>query len=242
MIILPAIDLLHGQCVRLRQGREDSAKIYNNDPPAQAIAWQQLGSRMLHLVNLDGAFGRMNNNVQVIKDILAAISIPVELGGGIRTLQDASQWLDLGVERVIFGTVAVTNSEIIAQAVRTFGANRVIVGIDARDNKVAIAGWEQQTDTDVFTFARQMKDLGVVRLIYTDVHRDGELIGANIENTVNLAVATQMQVIASGGFSRMEDFSALLKANCKYIEGAIVGKALYENKLDLLKLNELFTG
>ncbi|HPG40990.1 MAG TPA: 1-(5-phosphoribosyl)-5-[(5-phosphoribosylamino)methylideneamino]imidazole-4-carboxamide isomerase [bacterium] len=242
MIILPAIDLLQGKCVRLRQGREDSAHVYSDAPAAQALLWQQQGSAMLHLVNLDGAFGRAGKNIQIIKNILSTITIPVELGGGIRSLEDASQWLDLGVTRVIFGTVAVTNPDIIKEAVHTFGAEKVVVGIDARDNKVAIAGWEQQTDTDVYTFARHMKDLGVIRIIYTDVHRDGELSGPNIDNTVALANHTQMQVIASGGFSRLEDFSALLNTNCKYIDGAIVGKALYENQLDLVKLNELYNG
>jgi len=242
VIILPAIDLLQGRCVRLRQGREDSAHVYSDDPAAQALLWQQQGSAMLHLVNLDGAFGRAGKNIQIIKDILAAITIPVELGGGIRSLEDASQWLNLGVARVIFGTVAVTDPDIIARAIRTLGAAKVVVGIDARADKVAIAGWEQQTDTDVYIFARRMKDLGVERIIYTDVRRDGELSGPNIESTVALANHTQIQVIASGGFSRLEDFSALLNTNCKYIEGAIVGKALYENQLDLVELNELFNG
>ena len=240
MIVLPAIDLLNGQCVRLQQGEEKSAKMYSSDPAAMALKWQEMGSQIIHLVNLDGAFGRERKNVRVIRDILSTISIPVELGGGIRTFADAKNWLDLGVARVIFGTVAVTSPEIIGKSVNEFGADKIIVGIDARQNKVAIEGWENQTEKDVFAFAEEMKHIGIERIIYTDVHRDGQLSGPNIDNTVKLANRSKLKVIASGGFSRMEDFHSLADTQCEFIEGAIVGKALYENKLDLKLLNRLY--
>ncbi|MBN2410325.1 1-(5-phosphoribosyl)-5-[(5-phosphoribosylamino)methylideneamino]imidazole-4-carboxamide isomerase [candidate division KSB1 bacterium] len=240
MIVLPAIDLLNGQCVRLLQGAEKTAKIYSSEPAAMALKWQEMGSQIIHLVNLDGAFGRELKNVRVIKDILSTITIPVELGGGIRSFEDAENWLNLGVSRVIFGTVAITSPEIIVQSVNEFGADKVIVGIDARQDKVAIEGWEKQTNKDVFSFAKEMKQIGIERIIYTDVHRDGRLSGPNIENTIKLANQCRCRIIASGGFSRLEDFQALSDARSEFIEGAIVGKALYENKLDLEQLNRLF--
>ncbi len=240
MIVLPAIDLLNGQCVRLQQGAEKTAKIYSSEPAEMALKWEEMGSRILHLVNLDGAFGRELKNVQVIKDILSTITIPVELGGGIRSFADAENWLNLGVSRIIFGTAAITSPEIIVKSVNEFGPDKVIVGIDARQDKVAIEGWEKQTNKDVFTFAKEMNKIGVVRIIYTDVYRDGQLSGPNIENTVKLANYCRCRVIASGGFSRPEDFKALVDARCEFIDGAIVGKALYENKLDLEQLNRLY--
>lgn len=240
MIVLPAIDLLNGQCVRLQEGAEKTAKTYSSDPAAMALKWQEMGSRIIHLVNLDGAFGREQKNVRVIKDLLSAITIPVELGGGIRTFADAENWLNLGVSRVIFGTVAITSPEIVEKSVHELGADKIIVGIDARQNKVAIEGWENQTDKDVFAFADEMKQIGVRRIIYTDVFRDGRLSGPNIDNTVKLATHSKLKVIASGGFARMEDFEALADTQCDFIEGAIVGKALYENKLDLEQLNRLY--
>ena len=240
MLIIPAIDLLNGLCVRLQQGAEKTAKVYNNDPPAIALKWQKMGSKIIHVVNLDGAFGREQKNVQVIKDILSTIDIPIELGGGIRSYGDAENWLNLGVSRVIFGTIAITSPDIIEMAVNNFGADKVIVGIDARQNKVAIEGWEKQTDKDVFKFTDEMKFLGIKRIIYTDVYRDGELIGPNLQNTIKLANYSKLQVIASGGFTRVKDFQALADEKNEFIDGAIVGKALYENKLNLQQLNRLF--
>jgi len=240
LLIIPAIDLLNGLCVRLHQGAEKTAKVYNNDPPSMALKWQKMGSKIIHVVNLDGAFGREQKNVQVIKDILSTIDIPIELGGGIRSYGDAENWLNLGVSRIIFGTIAITSPDIIEMAVNNFGADKVIVGIDARQNKVAIEGWEKQTDKDVFKFTDEMKLLGIKRIIYTDVFRDGELIGPNLQNTIKLANYSKLQVIASGGFTRLKDFRALADEKNEFIDGAIVGKALYENKLNLQQLNRLF--
>lgn len=236
MQILPAIDLLGGQCVRLKQGVEKTARVYNHDPVQQAIAWEQQGGHVLHIVNLDGAFGRAVENVQAIEKILNAVACPVELGGGIRRMEDIEHWLNVGVTRVILGTVAVTNPKVVDQAVQTYGPEKIIVGLDGRENKVAIEGWEKQTNTGICDLAVQMKQKGVKRIIYTDVSRDGELVGPNIRATDTLSRETGMNMIASGGFSRLEHFDQLYSLKNPYIEGAIVGTALYENKLDLADL------
>ena len=240
MIILPAIDLIDGKCVRLKQGAENTATIYNNNPPSVALEWQSSGAKIIHVVNLDGAFGRSLKNREVIKDIVNTIHIPIELGGGIRTFADAKGWLDAGVSRVIFGTVAITSPAVIKQTLDEFGPEKVIVGIDARQDKVAIDGWEKQTDTTVLDLALQMKELGIERIIYTDVQRDGESKGPNITNTLNLAEQTGLKMIASGGFSQKEHFKSLVDAGNLLIEGAIVGTALYENNLDLTELIHLY--
>ncbi len=240
MLILPAIDLLNGKCVRLRQGAEKTAKVYSSNPPQVAQQWQAEGGQMIHVVNLDGAFGRAQKNVQTIRDIVEQVDIPIELGGGIRSLEDIRQWLAAGVHRVILGTVALEKPEIVAQAVQEFGAEHIVVGIDGRDQKVAIKGWEEQTDTDVVSLARKMKSLGAVRIIYTDVRRDGELVGPNIESTNMVAEKSGMKVIASGGFSTFEHFEELAETKNENIEGAIIGTALYENNLKLCELLQRF--
>lgn len=240
MLILPAIDLLNGQCVRLKQGAEKTAKVYSSNPPEMAQRWQDEGARMIHVVNLDGAFGRAEQNVQTIRDIVGQIDIPIELGGGIRSLEDVRQWLGAGVHRVILGTVALEQPDIVAQAVQKFGTEHIVVGIDGRDQKVAIKGWEEQTDTDVISLAGKMKSLGAGRIIYTDVRRDGELVGPNIESTNLVAEQSGMKVIASGGFSAFEHFKRLAETRNENIEGAIVGTALYEKNLELSDLLQRF--
>lgn len=236
MLILPAIDLLNGEAVRLKQGKEDTAKSYNHDPASAARDWRQAGAEMIHVVNLDGAFGRAHKNSNAIKEIVRAVDIPVELGGGIRSVDDAMQWLDIGVQRVIFGTMALTHPHIIDQAIRRFGAEKVVVGIDGRKGKVAIRGWEEQTETSVLDLALQMKTIGVQHIIYTDVTRDGELAGPDFESTDSLARQADMKVIASGGFSTMEHFAQLQSLGNTNISGAIVGTAIYEGKIDLREL------
>ncbi|MBN1997713.1 1-(5-phosphoribosyl)-5-[(5-phosphoribosylamino)methylideneamino]imidazole-4-carboxamide isomerase [candidate division KSB1 bacterium] len=241
MIILPAIDLLNGQCVRLRQGVESTSTVYSAHPEEMAKFWQDQGARYLHVVNLDGAFGRARKNINSIKSILTAVQIPVELGGGIRTLEDAENWLNMGISRVIFGTVAVTRPEIISEAVKIFGPDRVVAGVDARDGRVAIEGWEKVTGQAAVDCTRQMKNRGVERIIYTDVSRDGELSGPNLESTSELASGVGIKVIASGGFSAPEHFERLAALDNNLIEGAIVGKALYEKKIDFRQINAMFT-
>jgi len=240
MLILPAIDLLDGQAVRLKQGAEKTKKVYSDNPPEMALMWQSLGAEMIHVVNLDGAFGRAAKNVEVIQKIVQAVNIPIELGGGIRSMGDVEKWLHIGVSRVIFGTVALTHPEILEESIKECGAEKIVIGIDGRDNKVAIRGWEEQTDTSVLALALKMKELGAVRIIYTDVHRDGELVGPNIESTDALAHESGMHVIASGGFSSMEHFEKLEALNNPLIEGAIVGTAIYEGKIELTELTSRF--
>ena len=240
MLILPAIDLLSGNAVRLKQGAENTAKVYSHHPPEIATKWQEAGAQYIHMVNLDGAFGRAQKNSDVIKQIVQTVSIPVELGGGIRSLQDVRSWLQIGVTRVILGTIAITEPDIVETAIAEFGPEAIVIGIDGRDNKVAIRGWEEQTETSVVQLAQQMKSRGAKRIIYTDVYRDGESVGPNIKNTDNLARESDLKVIASGGFSRMSHFDELEALNNPNIEGAIVGTALYEGELDLQELTRRF--
>jgi phosphoribosylformimino-5-aminoimidazole carboxamide ribotide isomerase len=236
VIVIPAIDLIGGKCVRLIQGVVDTAKIYHDHPEKTARYWQDCGAQILHVVNLDGAFGRAEKNVETVKRILKVIDIPIELGGGIRSLADAEKWLELGVGRIIYGTVALNSPEIVTESIAKFGAEKVIVGIDARNEKVAIKGWAEQTEKSMFDLAHEMKELSVKRIVFTDVAKDGELKGPNIETTVKLAQETGMNVIASGGFSQKEHFRQLAEKKCPFVEGVIVGKALYEG---VLKLDEI---
>ena len=238
MIIFPAIDLLDGKCVRLKQGAEQTAKIYHDDPAEMAARWQNLGAEFIHVVNLDGAFGRAKKNADAIRAILHAVQIPIQLGGGIRSVDDAERWLRTGVERVIFGTAAVKAPEDVYESIARFGAKKIVVGIDARSDKVAIEGWENQTDIDIFAFAEKMKANGVERIVYTDVRRDGELSGPNVDRTIELAEQTQLHVIASGGFSAIDHVLDLAGRKSAFIEGAIIGTALYEGKIDLSELIE----
>ncbi len=240
MLILPAIDLLNGHAVRLKQGMESTAKTYSAEPEKVASTWQTSGAEIIHVVNLDGAFGREQTNIKAIEKIISAVTIPIELGGGIRSVDQARLWLDLGVHRVIFGTAALTEPEIVAEAVTEFGAEKVVVGIDGRSDKVAIRGWEEQTETSVLSLALKMKETGVTRIIYTDVHRDGELVGPNFKSTDELARKADLRIIASGGFSTLEHFQRLDKLGNPNIEGAIVGTALYEGTLLLQDLTSRF--
>jgi phosphoribosylformimino-5-aminoimidazole carboxamide ribotide isomerase len=240
MLIIPAIDLLDGKCVRLKQGLEKTCKIYSDKPVEIALRWQAAGSRFLHVVNLDGAYGRAKKNIQIISKIVEHLDIPVELGGGIRSRADAEKWLELGVSRVIFGTTAVTEPMIVQEVIEKYGPERVIVGIDTRQDKISIKGWVQQTDVDVFQFVSQMKAIGVQRLIHTDVSRDGENLGPNLGSTLTVALHAQIPIIASGGFSKMEHFQELADLGNPLVEGAIVGTALYENQLDLTMLINQF--
>ena len=240
MLILPAIDLLDGNAVRLKKGAEETRKIYSTSPADVAQEWQNAGAQYIHVVNLDGAFGRTGVNTKAVKKILQSISIPIELGGGIRSLNDARNWLNLGISRVIFGTVALTASDIIKTCVEEFGPEKIVVGIDARKSKVAIEGWEKQTDKSVIEFALLMKKAGVKRIIYTDIDRDGLLSGPNIKNTSDLAKQTKMKIIASGGVSKIEHLQFLVDENVPEIEGAIIGTALYEKKLNLIDVIQKF--
>ena len=230
MILYPAIDLKDGQCVRLLHGEMDAATVYGDDPAAQARAFAAEGCAWLHLVDLNGAFAGRPVNAGAVEAILAAVDIPCQLGGGIRDMATVESWLSRGVARVILGTVAVEDPQLVHDAARAF-PGRVAVGLDARAGKVATRGWAETTEIDATDLARRFEDAGVAAIIYTDIARDGALKGPNVPATAELARAVSAPVIASGGVSSLDDLIALRDAGP--IAGAISGRALYDGKLDL---------
>lgn len=233
MLIIPAVDIKGGRCVRLVEGRPERETVYADDPAAMARRWEEMGARFLHLVDLDGAFQGRPVNTETVKAILNTVSIPVELGGGIRTLATAEEWLSLGVRRVIFGTAALTNPDLVEEACRRFGPERVVLGLDARDGKVAVEGWGKVASRAAVDLALEMKERGIIRVIYTDISRDGTHRGPNIEATRELARRTGLKVIASGGVSTLEHILAVKELEPDGVEGVITGKALYDGTLDL---------
>lgn len=232
MILFPAIDLKDGKCVRLVRGLMEEATVFNDDPAAQARAFVDQGFEYLHLVDLNGAFEGRPVNASAVDAILAAIDIPVQLGGGIRDLATIETWLSKGVTRVIIGTAAVKNPALVIEACKTF-PGRVAVGLDAKDGRVAVEGWAEVSDLHVLDMAKRFEDAGVSAIIYTDIARDGVLEGLNIEATVALADAISTPVIASGGLSSIEDIHRLIDADCAGLEGAISGRALYDGRIDV---------
>jgi len=231
MILFPAIDLKDGQCVRLRRGEMDQATVYGDDPAAQARAFADDGFEYLHIVDLNGAFSGKPVNASAVEGILAAVDIPVQLGGGIRDLAGIEAWLSRGVRRVILGTVAVRDPELVEQACRQF-PGRIAVGIDARDGKVAIEGWAETSELSAVDLARRFEDSGVAAIIHTDIARDGMLEGLNLAATRGLAEAVDIPVIASGGLAGMDDIERLLRPENARLAGAIAGRALYDGRLD----------
>ncbi len=231
MILYPAIDLKDGQAVRLLQGEMDQATVFNDDPAAQARAFVDAGCDWLHLVDLNGAFAGKPVNADAVDAILAACPVPAQLGGGIRDMKTIEAWIDKGLARVILGTVAVENPDLVREAARTF-PGKVAVGIDARDGKVATKGWAEETDVDATDLARQFEDAGVAAIIYTDINRDGAMQGPNVEATAALARAVSIPVIASGGVSSIADLIALRDCGAD-LNGAISGRALYDGAIDL---------
>jgi phosphoribosylformimino-5-aminoimidazole carboxamide ribotide isomerase len=231
MILYPAIDLKDGRCVRLLRGEMAAATVYAEDPAAQARAFAAAGCRWLHLVDLNGAFAGRPVNAPAVEAILAAVSLPVQLGGGIRDMGTIEAWLGKGVRRVILGTVAVRDPALVREAARRF-PGRIAVGIDARGGRVAVAGWAETTEIDALDLARSFEDAGVAALIYTDIERDGALAGPNIEATAALARAVAIPVIASGGISSLDDLRAL-KACGAPLDGVICGRALYDGRIDV---------
>ncbi|EAU53895.1 1-(5-phosphoribosyl)-5-[(5-phosphoribosylamino)methylideneamino]imidazole-4-carboxamide isomerase [Mariprofundus ferrooxydans] len=229
--LIPAIDLKGGHCVRLKQGRMDDATDYGDDPAAMALHWQRLGARRMHVVDLDGAFAGKPANREAIRAICEALTIPVQLGGGLRDLSMIEGTLNLGVERVILGSVAVSNPSLVEEACKAF-PGRVCVGIDAKAGMVAVHGWDDVTDVSAVNLARQFEDAGVSAIIYTDISRDGMLSGPNIEETANLARAVSIPVIVSGGVATMADVTACAAHVADGICGAITGRAIYEGTLD----------
>ncbi|MFL6209198.1 MAG: 1-(5-phosphoribosyl)-5-[(5-phosphoribosylamino)methylideneamino]imidazole-4-carboxamide isomerase [Pyrinomonadaceae bacterium] len=233
MLIIPAIDLKDGRCVRLTQGRKREVKVYDGDPVEIARGFAAAGARMLHVVDLDGAFADVNaRNRQVARAIMRAVEIPVQFGGGVRGVDDVQQLLEYGAARIVVGTLAAESPETLQTFVQQFGA-RICVGIDARDGQVLTRGWEQQAALAATELARRVADAGVQRIVYTDVARDGMLGGVNIEQTCAIAQAAGVRVTASGGVSTLADLTQLRAASDCGIDSVIVGKALYEGRFTL---------
>jgi phosphoribosylformimino-5-aminoimidazole carboxamide ribotide isomerase len=240
MLLIPAIDLQNGHCVRLRQGDLNDSTIFSDDPAAMAMQWLDQGARRLHLVDLNGAVAGKPKNEAAIKSIIKAVDdeIPVQIGGGIRDLDTIERYLDNGIAYVIIGTAAVKDPGFLRDACSAFPGN-IIVGLDARDGKVATDGWSKLTRHDVLDLARKFEDYGCEAIIYTDIGRDGMLTGVNIESTVRLAQHVAIPIIASGGVTDLKDIEAVCAVEEEGIEGAILGRSLYEGTLDFAAAQEL---
>lgn len=237
MRLYPAIDIKNGQCVRLRQGQFQDVEVYSYEPSKVAAQWERLGASYIHLVDLDGALAGRGVNDEVIKDIVNTVKIPVQVGGGIRTIKDIEHKLDLGVARVILGTKAVDNPMFVHEIITHFGADKIVIGIDAKNGMVAIEGWEKVSNYNAVSLALKMKEMGVLNIVYTDISKDGMLMGPNVEHTKEMVEVTGLNIIASGGVSSMKDLEALDQIK---VSGAIIGKALYENRIQLDQAVELF--
>lgn len=231
MILFPAIDLKGGQCVRLEQGDMARATVFNLDPAAQARSFAAQGFTYLHVVDLDGAFAGRPVNAGAVESMLAAVDLPVQLGGGIRDLATIEGWLAKGVVRVIIGTAAVRDPELVKAAAKQF-PGRVAVGLDARDGKVAVEGWAETSEVTALDIARRFEDAGVAAIIFTDIARDGLLKGLNLDATIALADSISIPVIASGGLASLDDVKAMLAPRAAKLAGAIAGRALYDGRLD----------
>ena len=232
MILFPAIDLKDGQCVRLKLGDMAQATVFNDDPAAQAKSFEAQGFEWLHLVDLNGAFAGKPVNGAAVDAILASVKLPVQLGGGIRTMAQIEAWLAKGIRRVILGTVALRDPALVKEACRAF-PGRIAVGIDAKGGRVAVEGWAETSDLTAIALAQRFADAGVSAIIFTDIDRDGVLKGLNIDSTLELARAVPIPVIASGGLASMADIDRLLQPDCRILEGAISGRALYDGRIDV---------
>lgn len=237
MRLFPAIDIKNGQCVRLRQGSFQDILVYSDTPLKIAKEWEACGASFIHIVDLDGALLGHSVNEEVIGQIVKEVSIPVQVGGGIRTIKDIENKLSLGIQRVIIGTKAVKDPGFIKEAITTFGADRIVIGIDAKDGMVAIEGWEKISNYQAVALAMEMKQLGIRKIVYTDISKDGMLQGPNITHTKEMVEATGLDIIASGGISSLKDLERLQEIK---VYGAILGKSLYENKIDLKQAIQLY--
>jgi len=232
MVVIPAIDLKDGRCVRLEQGAKDRETVYSLDPVAVARSFEAAGAERIHVVDLDGAFEGMPKNWDVLQRIVDAVDVPVQTGGGIRSLDAVARLLDAGVDRVILGTLALKNPAAVAEACARFGGDRVLVGIDAKDGRVAVEGWVEQSGVPAFDLALKMKEAGVREIVYTDISRDGMLTGPNLA-AIERMLETGLGVVASGGVSSVDDIVALARLSKRGVTGAIVGKAIYAGRVDL---------
>ncbi|WP_455933953.1 1-(5-phosphoribosyl)-5-[(5-phosphoribosylamino)methylideneamino]imidazole-4-carboxamide isomerase [Neisseria sp.] len=240
MLLIPAIDLKEGRCVRLKQGLMEQATVFSDSPAEMALHWRNQGARRLHLVDLNGAFAGVPQNSPAIKEILAAVAkdIPVQLGGGIRDLGTIEKYLDLGLTDVIIGTAAVKNPEFVREACKAF-PGQIIVGLDAKDGMVAIDGWATVTEHHVVDLGKRFEDDGVNSIVYTDIGRDGMMSGVNIEATVKLAQSVNIPIIASGGLTNLDDIHALCAVEKEGVSGAITGRAIYEGSIDFAQAQKL---
>lgn len=241
MILFPAIDLKDGACVRLVKGDMAQATTFNTDPVAQAKEFENLGCEWIHIVDLNGAFEGRPVNDTVVKQIVSDVSLPIQLGGGIRDINLVEAWISLGIKRIVIGTAAVKNPELVNEACRLF-PGRVAVGLDAKGGKVAVEGWAEETELTVLEMAKRFEGAGVAAIIFTDIDRDGVMTGPNIAATVALANAISIPVVASGGVSSLDDVQALVDAKCPGIEGVISGRAIYDGRLDVQAAVELLRG
>ncbi len=230
MMIFPAIDIKEGKCVRLLRGEFDQKTVYFDDPTEAALAWQDKGGKYIHMVDLDGALHGKGKNREAVKKILDAVDVPVQLGGGIRSVEIAEDWIGLGISRVILGTAAVKNPEIVTELIKKVGADKVVVSIDAKKGMVCTEGWMETSELEALAFAKDLQKKGVKTIVYTDIAKDGMLIGPNFEELAKLQEATQMDIIASGGIGNIEHVKELAQMG---LYGAITGKALYEGTLKL---------
>ncbi len=231
MILFPAIDLKSGECVRLKLGDMNEATVYNEDPGAQAKSFEDQGFEYLHVVDLDGAFAGKSINAEAVEAIIAATSMPVQLGGGIRNLDHIENWLSKGLSRVILGTVAVRDPDLVREACKKY-PGKIAVGIDAKGGMVAVEGWAETSELSVIEMADRFADAGVAAIIYTDIDRDGVLTGINWDMTLKLAASTSIPVIASGGLASMDDIARLCQPDAQILQGAISGRALYDGRIE----------
>lgn len=241
MLIIPAIDLRAGRCVRLVEGRPEQETVYSRDPVAVACRWQEQGAKWLHVVDLDGAFAGVPKNLDIIKEILAGVDIPVQVGGGIREIDVVDRLISLGVSRVILGTAAVLKPQLVAEACARYG-DSVLVGIDGRDGRVAVEGWGVTVEKNTVDLALEVKAMGVKRVVFTDIWRDGTLRGPNLPATAELARATGLKVIASGGVSNANDLREIKKLEQYGVEAVILGRALYAGAVSLKEALSIAAG
>lgn len=238
MIIIPAVDIKNGKCVRLLQGRMDAETIYSDQPQAMAAKWARLGARLIHVVDLDGAFAKSPQNVSSIRNILGSVDVPIQVGGGIRNEKTVHMYLQMGIQRVIIGSEAINKPAFVKKVCKKY-PDRVVIGIDARNGKVAIDGWKETTRIEAVDLAKKFEDCGIAAINFTDIHRDGMQTGPNLEAIRRLAEAISIPVVASGGVSSIRDIKRLLPLEEVGVVGIIIGKALYSGGLDLKEALDL---